>query len=82
MQHALFKMALDDRLFLAPIDKENTEHILDVGCGTGLWCIDVADEMPNTQVLGFDLRSVSVQCNIYFDLWPLTEVISPIQPDL
>jgi tRNA G46 methylase TrmB len=82
MQHALFKMALDDRLFLAPLDKENTEHILDVGCGTGLWCIDVADDMPNTQILGFDLRFVVIPCNKHFDLWRLTETISPIQPDL
>ena len=53
MQHALFRMALDDRLFIAPLVKEDTQHILDVGCGTGLWCIDVADDMPNTQLLGF-----------------------------
>ncbi len=62
MQHALFKMGLDGRLFIAPLVKDDVEHILDVGCGTGLWCIDVADDMPRAQVLGFDLRYLEALC--------------------
>ena len=59
MQHHIYRFALDNKLFLAPLPKEGLHDVLDVGCGTGLWCIDVADENPQAQVLGFDLRLVS-----------------------
>jgi len=39
MQHHLWYMTLDDHLFLAPI-KENPQHVLDIGTGTGIWAID------------------------------------------
>lgn len=31
--------------------------MLDVGTGTGIWCIDFGDEHPNADVLGFDLSA-------------------------
>jgi tRNA G46 methylase TrmB len=58
LQHQLFRLVLDGNLFLAPIPKEDLHYALDVGCGTGLWCMDLADENPQAQVVGFDLRSV------------------------
>ena len=58
MQHHIYRFALDNKLFLAPVPKDKLLDVLDVGCGTGLWCIDVADENPQAQVLGFDLRLV------------------------
>jgi ubiquinone/menaquinone biosynthesis C-methylase UbiE len=39
MQHHLWFMTLDERLFLAPITKKPL-HILDIGTGTGIWAID------------------------------------------
>ena len=39
MQHYLWYMTLDDKLFLAPV-KENPQNILDIGTGTGIWAID------------------------------------------
>jgi len=50
-------LLLDGKLHLAPIDKE-IERALDVGCGTGIWCIDFADEYPSTAVLGVDLSPI------------------------
>lgn len=60
MQHHIYRQALDDRLFLAPLQKDKIQDVLDVGCGTGLWCIDMADDLPSAQVLGFDLRLAAV----------------------
>jgi ubiquinone/menaquinone biosynthesis C-methylase UbiE len=31
-------------------------NVLDVGCGTGLWAIEFAEEHPSAKVLGTDLR--------------------------
>lgn len=58
MQHAIYRYALDDRLYLAPVPKGQLHDVLDVGCGTGLWAMDVADENPEAQVLGFDLSPI------------------------
>lgn len=33
-------------------------HVLDVGCGTGRWCYEIASSYPKTQVIGFDLESI------------------------
>lgn len=58
LQHRIYRIALNNHLYLCPIPNGEIHNILDVGCGTGSWCIDVADELPHAQVLGFDLRFV------------------------
>lgn len=35
MQHQIYRVALEGKLFLAPIAKERIGRVLDVGCGTG-----------------------------------------------
>ena len=45
------------KLFKAPID--NPKKVLDLGTGTGIWCIDYAHEHPDTEVIGLDLRYVN-----------------------
>ncbi|KAK0751341.1 S-adenosyl-L-methionine-dependent methyltransferase [Schizothecium vesticola] len=51
--HHALQMALDDKLFLAPLD--NPQRVLDVGAGTGMWTIDFADSFPSASVTGIDL---------------------------
>ncbi|PNY24050.1 Uncharacterized protein TCAP_06010 [Tolypocladium capitatum] len=48
MVHYAFYRALNNRLFLAPIDL-NGLWVLDVGTGTGIWAIDVADRYPGAR---------------------------------
>jgi len=57
--HHLWLIALDNQLFLAPI--HNPQRILDVGTGTGIWAIDVADRFPSASVIGTDLSAIQPQ---------------------
>ncbi|KAJ9302775.1 hypothetical protein DTO271G3_149 [Paecilomyces variotii] len=54
--HHVMLLALGGRLFLSPV--HNPQRILDVGTGTGIWAMDVADEFPSSQVIGTDLSPI------------------------
>ncbi|KAL5365383.1 S-adenosyl-L-methionine-dependent methyltransferase [Aspergillus floccosus] len=73
--HHMFTMLLDNRLALAPINK-NIQKVLDVGTGTGIWAIDFADEYPSAQVIGTDLSPIQpsfVPPNLRFEIDDATE---------
>ncbi|UPX17159.1 uncharacterized protein EKO05_0007533 [Ascochyta rabiei] len=57
LQHHAFRLTLDGQLYRAPIPKD-VQRVLDVGCGTGIWSIQFADEHPSAQVLGTDLSPI------------------------
>lgn len=57
MQHHKYFLLLGERLFLAPISP-NTQRILDMGTGTGIWAIDIADAYPAATVTGVDIAAV------------------------
>lgn len=52
----MYLITLDNRLHLAPIVEPH--RILDVGTGTGIWAIDMADKYPSASVLGTDLSPI------------------------
>ena len=51
----MIKIAMNMQLFNAPIDKP--KRILDIGTGTGIWAIEVADQYPETEIIGTDLSA-------------------------
>ncbi|KAF4416383.1 s-adenosyl-l-methionine-dependent methyltransferase [Fusarium acutatum] len=55
--HHYTLLLFDDKLHLAPIGK-NPQKVLDVGTGTGIWAIDMADEYPSAEVVGTDISAV------------------------
>lgn len=62
------------KLFLSPL--QNPEKILDIGTGTGMWAIDVADLFPNAKVIGTDLSPIqpaNVPPNVFFEISDCTE---------
>lgn len=56
IEHQNQRLQLDGRLHLCPLN--DPREILDIGCGSGIWAIDMADEYPACQVLGTDLSPV------------------------
>lgn len=56
LQHAKFIMLLGGKLHMAPI--LDPKKVLDLGTGTGIWAIDMADRHPQAQVTGIDIAPI------------------------
>jgi len=70
MQHHMLTMAIGDKLHLAPISS-NLQSVLDIGTGTGMWCIQMGDDYPSAQILGNDLSAAQytfVPPNVKFEV--------------
>lgn len=69
LQHHVFTLCLGGELYLAPIKRP--KRVLDLGTGTGLWAILMADKHPEANVLGVDLSPVQpdmVPENAHFEI--------------
>ena len=71
--HSL-RLTLEEQHFFAPIPRPTS--ILDVGTGTGIWAMDVADEYPDSNVVGVDLSPIqptAVPPNLEFQVMDADE---------
>jgi len=80
LQHSKFLLLMNDELHLCPITPA-PHRILDLGTGTGIWAIDMADKYPSAVVTGVDtapVQTTAVPANCVFEvddveddwLWP------------
>ncbi|KAK2790791.1 hypothetical protein FQN53_008614 [Emmonsiellopsis sp. PD_33] len=70
MNHQILRIVMHGKLFEAPVP-QNVQRVLDVGCGTGLWAIEFADDHPSAEVLGVDLQPIQptlVPPNLKFEI--------------
>jgi len=57
MHHEILLQVMKGELLLAPL--KDPHRILDIGTGTGIWAVDVADKFPAAEVIGTDLRYIT-----------------------
>ncbi|KAK3377107.1 S-adenosyl-L-methionine-dependent methyltransferase [Lasiosphaeria ovina] len=57
MKHAMMLELTDGIHFFAPIG-DSPQKIIDLGTGTGIWAIEVADQFPSAEVLGIDITPI------------------------
>ncbi|KAF5024547.1 hypothetical protein F66182_3310 [Fusarium sp. NRRL 66182] len=73
--HHMWTLAQKGKLYQAPISK-NISKALDVGCGTGIWAMDFADEFPSCEVIGTDVSPIQpdfVPPNLLFEIEDCTQ---------
>ncbi|KAK3300226.1 S-adenosyl-L-methionine-dependent methyltransferase [Chaetomium fimeti] len=56
--HKVFLVARRDASHSAPLHNQETPRVLDLGCGTGIWGIDMADKYPGGIHVGLDLNYI------------------------
>lgn len=75
-QHAILKALHGDKFFFSPV--KDPRKILDIGTGTGIWAVDLADSdvVPNARITGTDLSPIQpsdVPENVSFEIADCTE---------
>ncbi len=56
LQHHVLVLLMSGELHLAPL--RQPQRIVDLGTGTGIWAIEMADRYPEAQIIGTDLSPV------------------------
>ncbi|KAI0304555.1 hypothetical protein BC826DRAFT_928543 [Russula brevipes] len=57
-EHHLWTNLFDGRPTMMVTPNYPPRHVLDLGCGVGLWTVDAARKWPNATLIGFDLVNV------------------------
>ncbi|KAK5940345.1 hypothetical protein PMZ80_007765 [Knufia obscura] len=70
--HHMYKMVLGGELYTTPLEPSSLGRILDVGTGTGIWAIEMADQFPAAVVIRTDISPIQPSwvppnCSFYID---------------
>ncbi|KPI39444.1 uncharacterized protein AB675_5230 [Cyphellophora attinorum] len=72
-QHEIFSQYFQGKLYWAPLDPETCFNVLDIGTGTGIWPIALAEsnQLPNASITGIDLSAIQPEMvpeNVTFEI--------------
>lgn len=68
--HGMMSIIYDNKLHHAPIGR-TPQSILDLGTGSGIWCIEMGELYPSAEVTGVDLSANMpnwVPPNVHFEV--------------
>ena len=71
IQYHGMRLSINNKMYHAPLARD-PEAILDIGTGTGIWCMDVADAFPAAGVIGVDISPIQpawVPPNLHFEVF-------------
>jgi methylase of polypeptide subunit release factors len=54
LQHYIFRILLDEGLTHTVLPHDRSLEIVDIGCGTGIWAIEMRDDFPNASIRGIE----------------------------
>ena len=54
--HHIWRLSKGGALYAAPV--KTPHRILDLGTGTGIWALDLADDFPESTIIGVDLSEI------------------------
>ena len=80
--HEMLSIVYDGNLYFAPIG-ETPGRCLDIGAGSGIWCIEMGDKFPSADITGVDLSANLpswVPPNVHFEIEDVEEPWAFIRP--
>ncbi|KAF4998713.1 hypothetical protein FGRMN_3039 [Fusarium graminum] len=71
LTHHILTLGLGDKLYLAPLEEDKIQQVIDIGTGTGIWAIDFADKCPGVEIVGTELSPIQpswIPPNLKFEI--------------
>ncbi|KAJ6526269.1 S-adenosyl-L-methionine-dependent methyltransferase [Mycena vulgaris] len=78
----LYPASMEDKVQELFSGRDSSPAIMDVGCGSGIWAIEMAEKYPNARVVGVDIASkVTLPSpeNFHFVQMDLTVDLPPVE---